>query len=47
VAECVETAEEAKILKNEGANYLQGYYFGKPDLNPAWRNPDRPVRKAS
>lgn len=47
VAECVETAEEAKILKNEGANYLQGYHFGKPDLNPAWRNPDSPVRKAS
>jgi diguanylate cyclase (GGDEF)-like protein len=44
VAECVETADEAWILRNEGANYLQGYYFGKPDLKPEWRNP---VSKAS
>ncbi len=44
VAECVETADEARILKNEGANYLQGYFFGKPDLKPAWRDP---ISKAS
>jgi diguanylate cyclase (GGDEF)-like protein len=37
VAECVETEEEAEVLLNEGVHLLQGYYFGKPDLNPAWR----------
>ncbi len=37
IAECVETQEEAEILLNEGVQLLQGYYFGKPDVNPAWR----------
>ncbi len=37
VAECVETNEEAAILANEGINLLQGYFFGKPELRPAWR----------
>jgi len=39
VAECVETNEEAVILCSEGVNLLQGYFFGKPDLTPAWRKP--------
>ncbi len=30
VAEGIETAEEAEWLKTAGADYLQGYYFGKP-----------------
>lgn len=37
VAECVETVEEADLLKKEGADYLQGWYFGKPTINPDWR----------
>ena len=37
VAECVENAEVAKILTEEGANYLQGWHFGKPDVAPHWR----------
>jgi len=37
VAECVETLEDAKILEREGVDQLQGYYFGKPDVAPAWR----------
>ena len=37
VAECVETAEEVAILEHEGADYLQGWYFGKPETNPEWR----------
>lgn len=37
VAECVETSEEADLLRKEGSDYLQGWYFGKPILDPPWR----------
>ncbi len=37
VAECVESKNEVRILQDEGAHYLQGWYFGKPDLEPPWR----------
>ncbi|MCK5497190.1 MAG: EAL domain-containing protein, partial [Hyphomicrobiaceae bacterium] len=37
VAECVETLEDAKILEREGVDQLQGYYFGRPEVDPAWR----------
>jgi len=36
VAECVETAEEAQILTEEGADMLQGYYFARPSLETPW-----------
>jgi EAL domain-containing protein (putative c-di-GMP-specific phosphodiesterase class I) len=36
VAECVETEEEAAILRREGVGYLQGYYFGKPTTVRPW-----------
>ncbi|MGH7033399.1 MAG: EAL domain-containing protein, partial [Stellaceae bacterium] len=36
VAECVETAEEAAILRHEGVGFLQGYYFGAPSLEKPW-----------
>jgi diguanylate cyclase (GGDEF)-like protein len=39
VAEMVETAEEAAILKREGVQFLQGYYFGKPTLEKPWLAP--------
>jgi diguanylate cyclase (GGDEF)-like protein len=39
VAECVETAHEAAILRREGVGYLQGYYFGKPTVERVWLNP--------
>lgn len=32
IAEGIETKEEASCLKELGADYLQGYYFGKPEL---------------
>jgi diguanylate cyclase (GGDEF)-like protein len=38
IAECVENLEDAEILAAEGVNLLQGYYFGKPEVAPAWRN---------
>lgn len=37
VAECIETKEEADTLTSEGASYLQGWYFGKPEIDPDWR----------
>jgi len=37
VGECVETAEEAAFLVNEGVQFLQGYYFGRPVLERPWR----------
>jgi len=37
VAEFVENLDDAKILTDEGVGLLQGYYFGKPELNPPWR----------
>jgi len=37
IAECVENLEDAEILTHEGVDLLQGYYFGKPDIAPAWR----------
>jgi EAL domain-containing protein (putative c-di-GMP-specific phosphodiesterase class I) len=32
VAECVETAEDAALLRAEGVGYLQGYHFGQPTV---------------
>ncbi len=37
VAECVETEDEAKWLRDQGVDYFQGYFFGRPDTKPAWR----------
>ncbi len=36
VAECVETGEIAKKLIDLGVDYMQGYYFGVPDVNKPW-----------
>ena len=36
VAECVETAEEAALLRAEGVGYLQGYHFGRPTIERSW-----------
>src|SRR5579862_824418 len=44
VAECVETAEEAAILRREGVGFLQGYYFGAPALEKPWAE-KAPARK--
>ena len=43
VAECVETAEEAAMLRREGVTFLQGYYFGRPSLEKPWLA--KPVRQ--
>ena len=44
VAECVETAEEAALLRREGVHFLQGYYYGVPSLEPPWAVQSGPKR---
>jgi len=39
VAECVEVPEQAEMLRKEGVRFLQGWAFGKPELEPPWRKP--------
>jgi diguanylate cyclase (GGDEF)-like protein len=36
VAECVGDGSEAALLRSFGVDYFQGYYFGRPEVNPAW-----------
>jgi diguanylate cyclase (GGDEF)-like protein len=36
VAECVETDEVAELLAREGVDYMQGYAFGRPELEYPW-----------
>jgi EAL domain-containing protein (putative c-di-GMP-specific phosphodiesterase class I) len=52
-AEGVETEQQVDILKAEGCNEVQGYYFGKPMPAPefevvwgAWRREARPTPRA-
>lgn len=40
VAEFVENGEIAKMLMDLGVEYMQGYYFGKPENHRAWRKED-------
>ncbi len=37
VAEWVETAQEAALLKQQGVDLLQGYHFGKPTIDRPWQ----------
>jgi EAL domain-containing protein (putative c-di-GMP-specific phosphodiesterase class I) len=36
VAECVECAEDAELLRAEGIAYLQGYHIGPPTIERPW-----------
>jgi diguanylate cyclase (GGDEF)-like protein len=45
VAECVESARDAAILRQEGVRFLQGYHFGRPTLEQPWR-PEQKVAVA-
>ena len=39
VAESVENAEDAEILRQLGVTCLQGYHWGAPRVTPPWREP--------
>jgi EAL domain-containing protein (putative c-di-GMP-specific phosphodiesterase class I) len=39
VAECVEHERDARLLADHGVDYLQGYFFGRPDIAPTWLIP--------
>src|SRR5262249_45490339 len=36
VAECVESAEDAELVRTEGIAYLQGYHIGPPTVERLW-----------
>jgi EAL domain-containing protein (putative c-di-GMP-specific phosphodiesterase class I) len=36
VAEFVETEEDAEALRGLGVDCLQGYHYGRPEIEPAW-----------
>jgi diguanylate cyclase (GGDEF)-like protein len=36
VAEWVDSEEDAKLLASFGVDFLQGFYFGKPEITPSW-----------
>ena len=38
ICEGVESEEEAKKLQQYGVDYMQGYYFGKPEVVDAWQS---------
>jgi len=44
VAEFVETADEAALLGDIGIGFLQGYYYGRPELGRIWRNSAHPTQ---
>jgi diguanylate cyclase (GGDEF)-like protein len=39
VAECVEHERDGRLLAGYGVDYLQGYFFGRPDIAPKWLIP--------
>jgi diguanylate cyclase (GGDEF)-like protein len=41
VAEGVENAADAAVLRREGVGYLQGFYYGRPSFDRPWVQPAR------
>jgi diguanylate cyclase (GGDEF)-like protein len=40
VAEWVGSEQDAELLVDFGVDFFQGYYFGEPELSPAWLEPN-------
>lgn len=38
VAEWVGSEEDAQLLASYGVDFFQGFFFGEPDVSPAWTN---------
>lgn len=48
VAEMVETAEDAELLREIGVDCLQGFHFGAPTTKPDWLpRPGQPVQRTA
>jgi len=48
VAECVESSDDAEYLKTQGIDFMQGYYFGRPQIEAPWRaGALTPLKKAA
>src|SRR4029077_10882157 len=47
IAECVESADEAALLRSEGLGYLQGYHLAPPSLGGAFLTAPRADRLAA
>ncbi|MCZ6859616.1 MAG: EAL domain-containing protein [Alphaproteobacteria bacterium] len=43
IAECVETEADASTLTEQGVDLLQGYFFGKPSIEPPWSAGKKPA----
>jgi EAL domain-containing protein (putative c-di-GMP-specific phosphodiesterase class I) len=41
VAEWVESEDEAELLKQEGVGFLQGWHYGRPEIDPDWMKEGR------
>ncbi len=48
VAECVETKEDVDILYQQGVHQMQGYYFGRPEIERPWLKESKvvPIHRA-
>jgi EAL domain-containing protein (putative c-di-GMP-specific phosphodiesterase class I) len=46
VAEGIETADEAAILRREGVDFLQGFYYGRPNIERPWLAADPIAERA-
>jgi EAL domain-containing protein (putative c-di-GMP-specific phosphodiesterase class I) len=44
VGEWVGDEKTVQLLENAGVSYMQGYFFGRPELHKAWSETAKPAR---